>query len=102
MIPYAKNPFEGFSFTVDPPTGQGMLVAILSAEPLKSVSMPSAPTTMSSTEALDFLTKLTDELGRSIEIVPVGPSAGAGTTAGPATGKPRDWSFATRTYRIVQ
>jgi secreted trypsin-like serine protease len=96
MIPDAKNPFEGFSFTVDPPTGQGMLVAILSAEPLKSVSMPSAPTTMSSTEALDFLTKLTDELGRSIEIVPVGPSAST------APGKARDWSFATRTYRIVQ
>lgn len=106
LVPDPKNPFEGFQFTVDPPAGEGLLVAILSAEPLKSMTMPSAPQTLSRAEALDYLTKVTDELSRAIEIVPVGPAAGTGpaATTGPsaATGKPRDWSFATRTYRIVQ
>jgi secreted trypsin-like serine protease len=101
LVPDPKNPFEGFEFSIDPPAGEGLLVAILSAEPLKSVSMPSGPTELSQTEALEYITKITDELSRSIEIVPVGP-AGAGPTAGTATGKPRDWSFATKTYRIVQ
>jgi secreted trypsin-like serine protease len=91
MVPDPKNPYEGFEFSMDPPTGEGLLVAILSAEPLNSVSLPSAPTALSRAEALDFLTKVTDELGRSIEVVGVG-----------ATAKPRDWSFATRTYRIIQ
>jgi secreted trypsin-like serine protease len=90
LVPDPKNPYEGFTFTVDPPSGEGLLVAILSAEPLKSVSLPSAPTALSRAEALDYLTRITDELGRSIEVVGVG------------AGKPRDWSFATKTYRITQ
>ena len=87
-VPDPKNPYEGFELTADPPSGEGLLVAILSAEPLKSVSLPSAPTAFNRAEALDFLTKVTDELGRSIEVVGVG--------------KQRDWSFATRPYRIAQ
>jgi hypothetical protein len=90
LVPDPKNPYEGFQFTADPPSGEGLLVAILSAEPLKSVSLPSAPATLSRDEALDFLTKVTEELGRSIEVIGVG------------AGKPRDWSFATRPYRIIQ
>ncbi|CAN7725021.1 trypsin-like serine protease [Bradyrhizobium sp. LjRoot220] len=94
LVPDPKNPFEGFQFSIDPPAGEGLLVAILSAEPLKSVAMPSGPTELSQSEALEYLTKITDELSRAIEIVPVGPAAGPG--------KSRDWSFATKTYRIVQ
>ena len=100
LVPDPKNPFEGFQFSIDPPAGEGLLVAILSAEPLKSVTMPSGPTELSQADALDYLTKITDELGRAIEILPAGPAAGASPAAAP--GKPRDWSFATRTYRIVQ
>ncbi len=88
LVPDPKNPYEGFEFTADPPSGEGLLVAILSTEPLKSASLPNAPTTLSRAEALDYLAKITDELGRSIEVVGVG--------------KPRDWSFATKTYRIIQ
>lgn len=96
LVPDPKNSFEGFEYEIDPPAGQGLLVAILSAEPLKSVSMPNGPAALGEKEALDFLTNLTEELGRKIEVVPVGP------TAGPTTGKARDWSFATRSYRIAQ
>jgi len=91
-VPDLKNPYGGFELTADPPSGDGLLVAILSAEPLKSVSLPNAPRTMSRAEALDFLTKVTDELGRSIEVVGIGTNVA----------KPRDWSFATQSYRIVQ
>jgi secreted trypsin-like serine protease len=99
LVPDPKNPYEGFKFSADPPAGEGLLVAILSAEPLKSVALPSGPTTMGRDEALDFLTKITDELGRSIEVVGVGPAPAPGPA--PAAGKPRDWSFATKTYRII-
>jgi hypothetical protein len=88
LVPDPKNPYEGFEFTADPPSGEGLLVAILSTEPLQSASLPNAPTTLSRAEALDYLAKITDELGRSIEVVGVS--------------RPRDWSFATKTYRILQ
>jgi hypothetical protein len=88
LVPDPKNPYEGFEFTADPPSGEGLLVAILSAEPLKSVSLPSTPSPLSRAEALDYLARITDELGRSTEALGIG--------------KPRDWSFATRTYRIIQ
>jgi secreted trypsin-like serine protease len=100
VVPDPKNPYEGFKFTADPPAGEGMLVAILSADPLKSVPLPSAPTTMSRAEALDFLTRIVDELGRSIEVVGVGPAPAPAPGPTPAPGKLRDWSFATKTYRI--
>jgi secreted trypsin-like serine protease len=99
VVPDPNNAYEAFRFTADPPAGEGMLVAILSADPLKTVPLPSVPTTMSRDEALDFLTKVTDELGRSIEVVGVGPTSTTTSTAAP--GKPRDWSFATKTYRII-
>jgi secreted trypsin-like serine protease len=110
VVPDPKNPYEGFRFTADPPAGEGLLVAILSTDPLKSVALPNGPATMNRDEALDYLSKVTDELGRSIEVVGVGPATTAPTTNTPTTtttttpapGKPRDWSFATRTYRIVQ
>jgi secreted trypsin-like serine protease len=95
VVPDPKNPYEGFKFTADPPAGEGMLVAILSADPLKSVPLPNAPTTMSRAEALDFLTKVSDELGRAIEVVGTGPAAA------PTPAKLRDWSFTTKTYRII-
>jgi hypothetical protein len=32
LVPDPKNPFEGFEFSIDLPAGEGLLVAILSAE----------------------------------------------------------------------
>jgi hypothetical protein len=108
LIPDPANPFEGFQFTAQPPAGDGLLIAILSAEPLKSVSLPSGPKTLSQTEALDFLSKVTDELGRSIEVVGVDAPDTQAAPAAPTPAQPasaaklRDWSFATRSYRIIK
>jgi hypothetical protein len=102
VVPDPKNPYEGYKFTADPPAGEGLLVALLSADSLESVPLPDTPTTMSRDEALDFLTKVTGELGRSIEVIGVGGTTTPSPTPAPVAGKPRDWSFATKTYRIIQ
>lgn len=88
LIPDATNPYEGFKFTTEPPLGEGLLVAILSAEPLQSIPLPDAPQTMDQTEALEYFARLTNELGRNLQVS--------------GNARPRDWSFATKSYRIVQ
>ncbi|MEH2567732.1 trypsin-like serine protease [Bradyrhizobium sp. AZCC 2289] len=88
LVPNPKNPYEGFEFKTEPPFGEGLLVAILSAEPIQSITLPDAPKTMDPDQALEYFSKLTNELGRNLEI---------GGTA-----RPRDWSFAVRGYRIIQ
>jgi hypothetical protein len=88
LVPNPKNPYEGFEFRTEPPLGDGLLLAILSADPLKSVPVPDAPKTMNKDEALAYFAGLTGELNRDLEVSGVE--------------KPRDWSFATQPYRIVQ
>lgn len=87
LVPDPKNPYEGFNFTVELPVGEGLLVAIVSTEPLQSVPLPDVPKTMDRAEALEYFSKLTEELGRDLQV---------GTT-----GRHRDWSFAVQSYRIV-
>lgn len=88
LVPDSKNPYEGFKFTTEPPLGEGLLVAILSADPLQSVPLPDAPKTMDQNEALEYFATLTNELGRDLHVSGVA--------------RRRDWSFATQLYRIVQ
>jgi secreted trypsin-like serine protease len=87
-VPDPGNPYEGFEFTADLPAGEGKLVAILSDEPLKSVPLPDAPMPMDQPQSMDYLAHLMAELSRDLEIQ--------------GTKQPHDWSFATKTYRIVQ
>jgi secreted trypsin-like serine protease len=88
LVPDPKNPYDGLEFKTEPPYGEGVLVAILSAEPLKSVSLPELPKAMERNEALDFLAGLTTELRQNLEI--------NGVT------QPRDWSLAKKTYQIIK
>lgn len=88
LVPDSKNPYEGFKFTTEPPLGEGLLVAILSADPLQSVPLPDAPKTMDRNEALEYFATLTNELERDLQLSGVA--------------RRRDWSFATQPYRIVQ
>jgi secreted trypsin-like serine protease len=88
LVPNPANPYEGFEFQTEPPFGEGLLLAILSADPLKSVSTPDAPKTMNKDEALAYFAGLTADLNRDLEVSGVEKS--------------RDWSFATQPYRIVQ
>jgi hypothetical protein len=89
LVPDPKNPYEGFEFIIEPPLGAGALVAILSADPLQSISsLPALPKTMDQTEALEYFANLTEELSRNLEV---------GGTA-----RTRDWSYAVKGYQIVQ
>jgi hypothetical protein len=87
-VPDPGNPYEGFAFTVDLPTGDGKLVAILSDDPLKSVPVPDMPLPMDQAQSIEYLAHLLGELGRDLEIQ--------------GTKQPRNWSFVTKNYRIVQ
>lgn len=42
-IPDPRNPFANFEFVAEPPTGRGMIVALLSAEPVHVVDLPDVP-----------------------------------------------------------
>jgi secreted trypsin-like serine protease len=41
-VPDASNPYAGFKFTIDPPAGQGKLIAILSDEPIAELQLSAA------------------------------------------------------------
>jgi hypothetical protein len=89
LVPDPKNPYEGFEFIIEPPLGAGALVAILSADPLQSISsLPALPKTMDQTEALEYFANLTEELSRNLEVS--------------GTARTRDWSYAVKGYQIVQ
>ena len=89
LIPDPRNPYEGFEFRIEPPTGPGKLYAIWTDKPLKGLKVPDAPTTFkSAAAAMRYFEKLTNELGRVLEV----------------TGVPeqRRVSYVTRSYRIVR
>jgi secreted trypsin-like serine protease len=88
VIPNPKNPYEGFEFRTEPPSGEGLLVAILSADPMKSISLPESPRTMEGTEALEFVSGLTTELRQNLEV--------------DGAARDRDWSFVIRKYQVVK
>lgn len=87
IVPDPKNPYEGLEFRVDPPFGEGLLVAIVSPEPLNASSLPEVPRSMDRHDALDYLARLSDELNRNLEV-----SEPAGS---------KSFSFATKAYRVV-
>jgi secreted trypsin-like serine protease len=87
-VPDPNNPYEGFVFTADLPAGDGALLAILSDEPLQSVLLPDTPLPMDQRRSMDYLARLTAELGRDLEIQ--------------GTNKSSNWSFVTKPYKIVQ
>src|SRR5262245_21664150 len=86
LVPDHRDPYAGFEFKVEPPTGPGLLLAMLTEQPLKSIPTPDAPTTMERTAAIDYIAELAEELNRDLVVT------------GPA--RPRAWSVATKPYRI--
>jgi uncharacterized protein DUF4384 len=62
-IPLATDPYSGVEYVVSPPTGQAMIIAILSAQPVQIVDLPDLPPEVKSqSDALAFLAKWTNEL----------------------------------------
>jgi|SRR5579871_3658330 len=69
LLPDPAKPYEGFDFEVDPPAGQGLLVAILSDQPIKWLKNPAKPRSFESrAEALGFIAAIADALARDLEV----------------------------------
>jgi secreted trypsin-like serine protease len=86
LVPDHRDPYAGFEFKVEPPSGRGLLVALLTDQALKSIPTPDTPMTMGRTAAIDYIAELAEELNRDLVVT------------GPA--RPRAWSVATKPYRI--
>ena len=93
LIPNPRNPYEGFTYKLDPPAGDGLLVALLSDEPLKSIPIPELPHSMERSAAIDYVVALADELRKAFER--------RRREAELIAQKPTDWSVVMRPYRIV-
>ncbi|MBR1155198.1 DUF4384 domain-containing protein [Bradyrhizobium sp. JYMT SZCCT0428] len=63
-IPLATDPFgSGIEFVVSPPSGEAMIVAILSSQPVQILDLPDVPPeARTQSDVLAFLTKWTSEL----------------------------------------
>ena len=66
LIPNPRNPYEGFKYRIDPPVGKGLIVAILSDTPLKSIDMPPQPKTMTTTVARAYVKRIAEELKKDL------------------------------------
>ena len=88
LVPNPKNPYEHFTWEIEAPTGEGRLIAILSKDPLRSVSVPERPTTLDTSASGDLVARIAYELLREPMI--------AGRV------QRREWSLVQTPYRINQ
>jgi secreted trypsin-like serine protease len=86
LVPNPSNPYEGFEWEIAPPTGEGRLIAILSKEPIRAVSVPERPTTFDAGASSDLVAQIAEELLREPVI--------AGHV------QKREWSLVQTPYRI--
>jgi secreted trypsin-like serine protease len=87
LVPDRGNPYQGFEYRIDPPNGEGSLLAILSEQPLTSVTMPDLPKTMEKAETLEYLAGVLGELKRDLSV---------------SNGAASEWSYVVAPYRIVR
>lgn len=87
-VPDRANPYEGFAYGVDPPHGEGQIIAILSEAPMVDVPIPDLPRLLGGVaQSVAFASKLASGL-RKIEVVGAEPP------------RERNWSVAIVPYRI--
>ena len=95
-----RSPYAGFEYVIDPPAGQGTLIAVLADRPLKSVDVPPMPRTLGEPEdVVDYVGRIADELiARDLSLS--GGAPAATSSPGGAGGMPRlpglnpNWSMA--------
>jgi secreted trypsin-like serine protease len=69
LVPNPSNPYEGFDFEVDPPAGEGRLVAILSDKPIKWLKTPSKPRSFETrAESLGYVAALAAAISRDLQV----------------------------------
>jgi hypothetical protein len=86
LVPDPDNPYSRLRFEVDPPAGEGRLIAILSRDPIDSVQVPQWPQEYGADAGADFVAQIAEELLREPVI--------AGKV------KKREWSVVQKAYRI--
>jgi secreted trypsin-like serine protease len=86
LVPDPSNPYAGLEYRIDPPSGDGRLIAILSKEPIRAVAVPELPTTLDGDSGSAFVAQIAEELLREPVI--------AGRV------QKREWSVAQQPYRI--
>lgn len=87
-VPDPRNPFAHFEFVAEPPSGRGMIVALLSTKPVQVVDLPDVPQDRLDTEAAaEFLQQAASELKIALQ------------DRTPALADPQ-WSFAAAGYSI--
>jgi secreted trypsin-like serine protease len=92
VVPNRTNPYEGFTFEVEGPAGEGRLVAVLSDRPTKSLNIPDMPRSFDSrADTLGFLAALGRAISRGF--VPMGEER---PTAGPGADRPPETAAADR------
>lgn len=92
LVPDYKNSYRGFNVRVSGERGRGVMVAVLSDEPLTGLDLPDTPKTFASpTEALVTIERLRKELARNLAL-----QGGAG---GRASSRP-NWSIDMHEYIV--
>jgi hypothetical protein len=92
LVPNYDNAYRGFNVRVTGERGKGMMVAVLSDEPLTSLGLPDAPKTFASqSEALSAIDRLRKELARNLTI--------QGSSGGRESTKP-NWSVDMHEYIV--
>jgi secreted trypsin-like serine protease len=67
IVPDPQNPYDGFEFVIDPPAGRGMMIAVLSDEPIKELPRQEAGKAMTTrAQAIGYLSLLTGAVNRSL------------------------------------
>jgi hypothetical protein len=67
IVPDPQNPYDGFEFAIDPPTGRGMMIAVLSDEPIKELPKREGGKAMTTrAQAIGYLGLLTSAVNRSL------------------------------------
>jgi hypothetical protein len=97
-----RSPYAGFEYVVDPPVGQGTLIAVLADKPVKTVDVPPLPRALGEPEdAIEYIGRLVDEL-RELTLVPGSAAPAAAGAAAPKAVPKANWSVASFRYRIVR
>jgi hypothetical protein len=87
-IPDARNPFAHFEFVAEPPSGRGMIIALLSAKPVHVVDLPDVPPDQLEGEAAAGF------LQQAAQNLKIAPQEARAPLADP------QWSFAAAAYTI--
>ncbi len=67
IVPDPQNPYDGFEFVIDPPAGRGMMIAVLSDEPIKEMPKQEGGKSMATrAQAIGYLGVLTGAVNRSL------------------------------------